>query len=383
MSDEEKKPKKHRRPRGEWFWQAMVAACGNHCCSTGCQVTSPLEQGHINPHADGFGDDVENVIPLCSKHNVGKVRIPDTRPVGWRERFMQLIGYAVQPRFLMVHQNSSCYIKPAGEVVETQEVIKWQKPEFAARTGVYTSTNAPRKRAVELVEQMKRESQLREPRPYLPKGTRNAQLVKLAEGYPETFVRTCREFLLRKHFMRDDAATRDDSWGPLCDNWATYERWAEERERGERERRAADRKRQVDDFLSVLKIPSDWLPLNADDKAWLEVIKSRSANPGAITNEEVSRSHELYIRYDRYLDAMRDNTTIITLNSYLNAVLDRLPERWRNNQQVIDLYYAVRYAFNDNKLDDMKALVPRVLRIAAMRNEDPREELSVEEFGDF
>ncbi len=155
----------------------MVAACGNHCCVPGCQNSGPLEQGHIIPNADGGDDSPENLIPACQRCNkrIGKIGTPDGRPVGWRERLIQLLGYAVQPKFITLHENSSCYMKPAGEGVDTQEVIKWQKPEFAAGTGVFTSSNVTRKVAVSMVEQIKRLSQMKTPAPYLPKGTRNGQ----------------------------------------------------------------------------------------------------------------------------------------------------------------------------------------------------------------
>lgn len=292
-----------RRPRGEWFWQAMVAACGNHCCGPDCKVTGPLEQGHIEPHGDGHGDDPENLIPLCRKCNAKykKLRTPEGRPEGWRERFMQLIGYSIQPKFITVHENLSCYLKTASERTDSNEVILWQKPEFDPKTELFTSSQVTRRTAVLLVEQIKREAEKKNPSPYLPKANRGAQLVKLAEGDPDTFLLTCREFLLRKHFQRDDGAIRDDSWGPLCDNYLTYKEWDAERraeqnanaERVRQEREENQRQRTMWNFREVLTVPTDWPGLTAADLETIEWVKTHE-NPNA---DEMERSQEVMRRY--------------------------------------------------------------------------------------
>jgi hypothetical protein len=226
-----KTSKLKRRPRGESYWLLQVAACGNHCCAPDCAIPGPLQQGHIELHGDGFGDEPENLIPLCAKHNhkYQKVRTPDGRPEGWRERLIQLLGFALQPKLMVLHQNSWCNTIPVPEGTENKDIIKWPQPEFTLTTGVFTPSGAARKQAITMVETIKRESHELESAPYLPKAPRNKQLVILAEAYPETFLRSSREFLLRKHFMRDDGVIREDSWGPLCDNFQTYKRWAEER----------------------------------------------------------------------------------------------------------------------------------------------------------
>jgi hypothetical protein len=251
-----------RRPRGEAYWLMQVAACGNHCCAPGCPKPGPYQQGHIELHGAGFGDEPENLIPLCPEcnHKYQKVRTPDGRPEGWRERLIQLLGFELQPKFMVLHQNSWCYTIPAPEGTESKDIIKWPQPEFMLRTVVFTPSGATRKHAFAQVEKVKRESRERVPAPYLPKSIRNTQLVKFAEGYPETFLRTCREFLLRRDFVREDGVIREDSWGPLCDNFLTYKRWAEERAArvAEQEKRAREEGQQAEQRAKVSQLESLW-----------------------------------------------------------------------------------------------------------------------------
>src|ERR1700722_7421413 len=126
-----------RRPRGEWFWEAMVAACGNHCCAPGCMKVGLLEQGHIEPFGDGAHDNSENLIPLCRTCNFkyAKLKTPDGRPEGWRESFFILLANELRARFIVRHDISSCATIAPCESAENKDVLVWPKPDFRSGKG--------------------------------------------------------------------------------------------------------------------------------------------------------------------------------------------------------------------------------------------------------
>ena len=306
-------PKPKRRARGESYWLMQVAACGNHCCAPGCPNSGPLEQGHIESYGDGFGDDPENLIPLCRSCNFKyqKIRTPDGRPKDWRERLIQLLGYAIQPKLMVVHQNSWFHTIPATDTPENKDIIRWPKPEFALGTGVFTPSNSTRKRAVAMVEKIKRLSREKIPAPNLPTGPRNDTLVKFAESYATTFERTCREFLLRKDFLRDDGSVRDDSWRAICDNWMTYERWAEERvarDAAIAAKQVAEAAKSVEqakrdklerewtEYQRVIEVKA-WPGMTDDDKVFIERVAAEKAanarpeSPGVTSLAQALRAH--------------------------------------------------------------------------------------------
>lgn len=160
---------KRRRARGEWCWEMQVVACGGTCCAPledrrHCE--GRIEQGHIVPEAEGGDDNPDNLIPLCRKHNrkYRKLRAPDSRPAGWRERYIQLLAHDVQPRFCVPHEKFDSRVIAASSATENTDVIAWPQPDFAAANSLYTSPSAARRAAVTLVERIVDASQKLEPR---------------------------------------------------------------------------------------------------------------------------------------------------------------------------------------------------------------------------
>ncbi len=220
---------KRRRARGEWCWEMQVVACGGTCCAPledrrHCE--GRIEQGHIVPEAEGGDDNPDNLIPLCRKHNrkYRKLRAPDSRPAGWRERYIQLLAHDVQPRFCVPHEKFDSRVIAASSATENTDVIAWPQPDFAAANSLYTSPSAARRAAVTLVERIVDASQKLEPRLFPPGERQSTRLRIIAEAYPATF-----DILVREFFTREDYVL--EGWAPVCEKPERYERWALERKR--------------------------------------------------------------------------------------------------------------------------------------------------------
>jgi len=200
-------------------------------------------------------------------------------------------------------------------------------------------------------------------------------MVKLAEAYPVTFLRTSREFLLRKDFMREDGVIRDDSWGTLCDNFQTYERWADdraksvaERYRLERERDEQARKQRRDDFLSVLNIPHEWKGLTETDREWVEAVRVRQEAPGEVSDADVKRSDQLRGRCTSYHYFAGDGVRPTVLSKYLLDQLETMPGEWRESQTWLNLWHQIA---DEEDVDELKALANKVWDMLAKRAEEP------------
>jgi hypothetical protein len=376
-----------RRPRGEWFWEAMVAACGNHCCAPGCMKVGLLEQGHIEPFGDGAHDNSENLIPLCRTCNFkyAKLKTPDGRPEGWRESFFILLANELRPRFIVRHDISSCATIAPCESAENKDVLVWPKPDFRSGNGVLPRSDATRKAAYDLVEEGKRASQQTQPAPKLPNENRGLKLIKLAEGDPKGFLPTCQEFLRRGDFMRDEDHVYDDSWGPLCANYQTYRRWAQERrERLTLERRATEIEKRTTKFFSILSVPIDWDGLSADEKAWHGHVENRRAAVGDVSADEAERSHDVLQRYEqaaterheaevritRKRDALftrynrMGEDPLLLVNSYgtqgdFSARIEEFKELYENS--CLDVWYGIRRATTIDELQKVASKLDELI----------------------
>ena len=207
----------------------QVIACGGGCCAPlqdRHRCEGKIEQGHIVAEADGGEDNADNLIPLCRKHNAKykKLRVPDNRRNGWRERFFALLGYEVQPQIVMRPDKNDSRKMIVSAAIENKEVTIWPKPVLGAENSLYTRPHAARHEAVALVEKLVDESQKLEPRLYPPGERQSTQLRSVAEAYPATF-----EILVREFFKREDYVL--GGWSPVCEKPERYERWALERKR--------------------------------------------------------------------------------------------------------------------------------------------------------
>jgi hypothetical protein len=218
-----------KRARGEWCWEMQVIACGGGCCAPlqdRHECKGKIEQGHIVAEAEGGDDNPDNLIPLCESHNRRnkKSKVPDNRPAGWRERFIQLIAHDVQPRFCVppVKNDSRQWLAVAD--VENTEVIAWPKPDLGAEKSLYYSAGAARREAIQLVEKLVDESQTLDPICYPPGERYSTQLRTIAEAYPAHFEIMVREFFRREHYVLG-------GWSTFCEKPERYLRWALERKR--------------------------------------------------------------------------------------------------------------------------------------------------------
>jgi hypothetical protein len=234
-----------KRARGEYCWEMQVIACGGGCCAPlqdRHQCKGKIEQGHIVAEAEGGGDNPDNLIPLCENHNRRnkKSKVPDNRPAGWRERFIELLAHDVQPRFCVPPVKNGGRQHVVRADVENTEVIAWPKPDLGAEKSLYYSAVAARRDAVNRVEKLIDESQKVEPRLYPPGERQSTQLRTVAEAYPATF-----ELLVREFFKREDYVL--GGWSVVCEKPERYERWALERKRrdDEQTRRRLEMEAQI------------------------------------------------------------------------------------------------------------------------------------------
>jgi hypothetical protein len=309
------------------IWNLFVEACGGKCCGSGCGKTDGLERGHLHRRVAGGECTLENLIPLCHNCNAGvKYGTKDTRPDGWRDRFVKLLAAELGLGFRVKAGGSAS--TEAGQpklgsngsqVTENTEPLNWQNVEFVPANVVWEASKQASQpkplsdfEATTLTEEMvfaaKREKGLA-----LPKGKRKEELVKIAKrlGYAD-FKLMLDQFV----WMYDEDEFDPDPWFAVCEYESKYLQAAHARQANEaksaaqqRQQAAANAKQQAIDDLK-LEMITELRRLNDD---WL-------ANP-----ENYTRRDDLIKR----IRASMPGTPLMELHDELSA-LTLEQQQWLN-----------------------------------------------------
>jgi len=319
-----------RRPADEWLWEIFVDSNGGHCIYPGCTETK-VERAHIKPVRLGGDGSLENLEPLCGRHNKAesrKNRIEDWRDPAWRERFFILLSRRLQPdmdaitQFLLSGQPLP-EIGGSGSPLEVKQcaaLSRWYGHQDPAPSSTSPSTYLGTHEATELVHRIIIASRALDVPPPYPLTHKNAprmdQLLELAKTNPtDIFKGAVREFFREASWVPANyphSPVERDAWAPICEQFYVFKDRHLKSEQRRLEQAEEKRKREEHERLnsirSVKDVPDDWEGLTDDDRT--HKVHIEQAQDGNYAPDDLEKSLELKRRYDadrrRKFDAEKD-----------------------------------------------------------------------------